>query len=142
MTDSNDMKAAQGAAPRLAREAMQRIAGKLRATGLVPAKSVVTARIAEIIQDEIGGEVCNERRASFVAERIACFLKDGFETRMNDYERIADQLHEFVAAAPHNYPGHNVELFEAAETAIRSLLVYRDIAPHPATPAEGSKPCP
>lgn len=32
---------------------------------------------------------------------------------------LADELHEFCAAAPHDYPGHNISLFERAEAALR-----------------------
>jgi predicted DNA-binding protein (UPF0251 family) len=34
-------------------------------------------------------------------------------------EKIADDLHAFIAAAPHKYPGHLIELFDRAEKALR-----------------------
>jgi hypothetical protein len=34
-------------------------------------------------------------------------------------EKIADELHAFIAAAPHKYPGHLIELFDRAEKALR-----------------------
>lgn len=34
--------------------------------------------------------------------------------------KLADELHAFIAAVPHEYPGHNVELFERAEKALRA----------------------
>lgn len=34
---------------------------------------------------------------------------------------LADELHLFIAAAPHDYSGHNIELFERCEAALRSL---------------------
>jgi hypothetical protein len=34
-------------------------------------------------------------------------------------EMLADELHAFIAAAPHKYPGHLIELFDRAEKALR-----------------------
>lgn len=38
---------------------------------------------------------------------------------MTDKNKLADELHAFVAADPHEYPGHLVELFDRAEKALR-----------------------
>lgn len=62
------------------------------------------------------------------AEEYKTIPVDGLET-------LADDLHAFCAAAPHSYPGHNIELFERAEKAIRSLATSNT----PAVPSGRNK---
>lgn len=38
-----------------------------------------------------------------------------------DAMALADELHTFCAAAPHDYPGHNIELFERVEKFLRAM---------------------
>lgn len=42
-----------------------------------------------------------------------------------DRGMLADEMHAFIAAAPYDYPGHNIELFERAEAELRRPLPAR-----------------
>lgn len=41
---------------------------------------------------------------------------------VSDAAALANELHAFCAAAPHDYPGHNIELFERVESFLRTLI--------------------
>jgi NTP pyrophosphatase (non-canonical NTP hydrolase) len=44
-------------------------------------------------------------------------------------EMLADELHAFIAAAPHKYPGHLIELFDRAEKALRRCSAVSEQPP-------------